>query len=118
MNMKQALRSISEPSEAELSQPCTQPDLPRRKARTNDRARQLSTQKVLNDPRVPRLVSEQQLEEITGIGARTWQDWRLRRKGPKFIKCGRLVRYDLAEVQRYLAARTIETADPSPAGVR
>jgi len=84
MSMKQALRSTSE-----------------------------LRKRLLNDPRVPRLVSEQQLEEITGIGARTWQDWRLKRKGPRFIKCGRLVRYDLAEVERWLAARTIETADPS-----
>jgi hypothetical protein len=59
------------------------------------------------------LVSEEQLEEITGVARRTWQDWRLRNKGPAYIKAGRLVRYDVETVAQWLAARTVATADQS-----
>jgi predicted DNA-binding transcriptional regulator AlpA len=58
-----------------------------------------------------RLVNEQQLTELTGIPVRTFQDWRQRRKGPPFIKCGRLVRYELAAVDHWLASHTIETTE-------
>ena len=42
-----------------------------------------------------RYVSERQLEEYSGISARTLQGWRLRNQGPPFRKLGGAVRYDL-----------------------
>jgi predicted DNA-binding transcriptional regulator AlpA len=60
-----------------------------------------------------RLISEEELAARTGVSARTWQDWRLRRKGPQFIKCGRLVRYDLVEVARWLTGHTVATEEPA-----
>ena len=57
------------------------------------------------------LLSEEQLEETTGIPRRTWQDWRLRNRGPAYIKAGRLVRYDPATVAQWPASRTVATAE-------
>jgi len=74
--------------------------------RNRKERRDLAANPVNHEPL--RLVSQPQLEELTGIPGRTWEDWRQRRKGPPFIKCNRLVRYDIAAVNRWLASRTIE----------
>jgi phage terminase Nu1 subunit (DNA packaging protein) len=57
------------------------------------------------------LLSDEQLEEITKVKRRTWQDWRLRGLGPAYIKVGRLVRYDPQTVAQWLASRTVATAE-------
>jgi phage terminase Nu1 subunit (DNA packaging protein) len=42
------------------------------------------------------LVSDRELAAITGISRRTFQNWRIRRRGPPYTKAGRVVRYELA----------------------
>jgi predicted DNA-binding transcriptional regulator AlpA len=62
-----------------------------------------------------RFWSEEEVSAFTGIPIRTLQDWRLRRKGPAFVKAGRLVRYDEREVECWMASRTVETAERASA---
>jgi predicted DNA-binding transcriptional regulator AlpA len=52
-----------------------------------------------------RLLSDFDLEEITGRARSTWQKARLTGDGPPFIRIGRLVRYRASDVEAWLAAR-------------
>lgn len=49
-----------------------------------------------------RYVSDTQLEKLYSIKKRTWEQWRFRGKGPRYCKVGRLVRYDLRDVEAWL----------------
>ncbi len=58
------------------------------------------------DPHMPQLLTEQQVEEITGIKKSTLQNWRVAGKGPPYVKFGTSrgspVRYDAAEITRFI----------------
>lgn len=41
-----------------------------------------------------------------GMSPRTLSDWRIAGTGPRFVKIGRLVRYRVADLQEWVAART------------
>ena len=47
--------------------------------------------------------------EILGCAPRTLDNWRSQGRGPKFIRVGRLCRYKIEDLEKYLAARTVET---------
>jgi predicted DNA-binding transcriptional regulator AlpA len=46
-----------------------------------------------------------EVAELLGIPEATLTQWRYLRVGPDFIKVGRYVRYDWADVRRWLATR-------------
>ncbi|WP_306537408.1 AlpA family transcriptional regulator [Geobacter sp.] len=50
-----------------------------------------------------KLMTQAEVKEITGLADSTLEQWRLKGKGPKFIKLGRLVRYRTSDVQAYIA---------------
>jgi len=50
-----------------------------------------------------KLMNQKEVKEITGLADSTLEQWRLKGKGPKFIKLGRLVRYRTSDVQSYIA---------------
>jgi len=50
-----------------------------------------------------KLMTQREVKEITGLADSTLEQWRLKGKGPKFIKLGRLVRYRTSDVQAYIA---------------
>jgi excisionase family DNA binding protein len=52
------------------------------------------------------LESETQAALYLGVSPRTLQAWRIRGDGPSFVKLGRSVRYDRAELDRFIAERT------------
>jgi len=56
-----------------------------------------------------RLIDEVKVSELTGISVKALQNWRVLRRGPAFLKCGRLVRYEIPALERWLAASTIFT---------
>lgn len=60
------------------------------------------------------LVDERHAAETLGVSAKTLQNWRALRKGPRYRKIGaRLVRYhvaDLADFQRVMACESGEAA--------
>lgn len=53
------------------------------------------------------LIDERQLCADLGISSVTATKWRARAEGPPFIKVGRLVRYRRADVDAWLASRTV-----------
>ncbi|MES2662143.1 MAG: helix-turn-helix domain-containing protein [Pseudomonadota bacterium] len=54
----------------------------------------------------PRLVDERRLAKMTDTSPRHWQNLRMRGEGPPFIKLGKAVRYDLAELEKYFAQQS------------
>jgi predicted DNA-binding transcriptional regulator AlpA len=44
---------------------------------------------------------------MLGVSKSTLDHYRIRGCGPRFVKQGRLVRYDIAELQRWTHARTV-----------
>lgn len=50
-----------------------------------------------------KLLTQKEVKEITGLADSTLEQWRIKGKGPKFIKLGRLVRYRLSDVQAYIS---------------
>ncbi len=58
--------------------------------------------------KTPKLTTEQAAKFIFGQDGKkgTLEQWRYLKKGPKFIKIGRLVRYDEADLQQYLDDQT------------
>lgn len=57
----------------------------------------------------PDWMSPAQAASYLGVTAQHLQNLRARRKGPTFVKFGRLVRYARADLDAYLAARKVET---------
>jgi len=55
----------------------------------------------------PRYVGEAEVERLTSLSRRTLQQWRIRRKGPRFYKIGARVLYDQAEVLAWIQSKAI-----------
>ena len=56
-----------------------------------------------------RLLNQREVSWLLGINKTTLEYWRSRsNKGPEFIKCGRLVRYSLKALRRYIRHRTVK----------
>jgi predicted DNA-binding transcriptional regulator AlpA len=53
------------------------------------------------------LLSDRDLERLTGRARSTWQKMRLTGDGPRYIKLGRHVRYPKSEFEAWLATRPI-----------
>jgi predicted DNA-binding transcriptional regulator AlpA len=45
-------------------------------------------------------------EYLGGLKPNTLEGWRVSGKSPRYIKIGRLVRYDVSDLDEYLAAQT------------
>lgn len=54
---------------------------------------------------VGELYTPQQLAERLHVPQTTLTDWRYRRRGPSWLRVGRLVRYPVAAVDAWLAAQ-------------
>jgi predicted DNA-binding transcriptional regulator AlpA len=55
------------------------------------------------------LLSERDLQRITGRSASSWQKDRVQGTGPRYIRVGRLVRYRTDDVEAYLRSRTVSS---------
>lgn len=53
-------------------------------------------------------LSERDAASFLGITQRTLQSWRLDRRGPAYIKLGRRIAYDSADLERFLADNRVE----------
>ena len=59
-----------------------------------------------------RLVTERDASELLGVSVRTLQKWRLQGNGPRFVKLGHAVRYDVKDLEAYIeSARRRSTSD-------
>ena len=63
-----------------------------------------------NDKPVRRLLDEYEVEARTGRKVNTLRSDRSRRRGIPFIRIGRSVKYDEADVERFIDAGRVETA--------
>jgi hypothetical protein len=63
-----------------------------------------------------RRIGETELSEILGgVPVGTIRHWRLHHKGPRYAKIGRHVKYDLRDVEAWIAGRTVETNETAVA---
>ena len=71
---------------------------------------------ALADARVvSRLVTERDASELLGVSMRTLQKWRLQGNGPRFVKLGHAVRYDVKDLEAYIeSGRRRSTSDGAP----
>jgi len=53
-------------------------------------------------------VDETSASEIIGCAPRTLANWRSQRRGPRFIRVGRLIRYRIEDLQAFLDAGAVE----------
>ncbi len=53
-----------------------------------------------------KLLNNNSTAEWLGISHRTLPIWRVQGKGPKFIKIGKLVRYEHTEIEAWILANT------------
>lgn len=55
-----------------------------------------------------KFLAAEQVSELTGIPVSTLAQWRYRKHGFPYLRIGRLVRYDAADVEAYLQCCRIE----------
>jgi len=61
---------------------------------------------------LPELLTPEQVAEITGLSLDTLAQWRSQKRGIPYLKIGRAVRYDAAEVEAYLERCRVSVSDP------
>jgi excisionase family DNA binding protein len=61
---------------------------------------------------LPELLTPEEVAEITGLSLDTLAQWRSQRRGVPYLKIGRAVRYDPAEIQAYLERCRVSVSDP------
>ena len=63
---------------------------------------------VFDQRQLPVLINEKQLSAIVGVSVYAARKWRCEDRGPRYQKLeGRLVRYLLSDVEKWLAAQPI-----------
>lgn len=53
------------------------------------------------------LLNEVQAARVLNVSVRTLQAWRLRGGGPRYVKCGRAVRYRRGDLGAWIEANTV-----------
>jgi predicted DNA-binding transcriptional regulator AlpA len=58
------------------------------------------------------LLNEQEAAPLLRLKIKTLQTWRTLKKGPRFVRVGRLVFYPRSELEQFLTNSLVETARP------
>ena len=58
------------------------------------------------------LLSPKDVAQLTGLSIETLAQWRSQKRGIPYLKIGRAVRYDPAEVKLYLEGCRVSVSDP------
>ncbi len=62
-----------------------------------------------------RLLKEGEAAKILNLEVATLRRWRWSGRGPRFLKLGGAVRYELADIEAFIeASRKASTSDPGP----
>jgi excisionase family DNA binding protein len=61
---------------------------------------------------LPGLLTPEEVAVVTGLSRETLAQWRSQKRGLPYLKIGRVVRYDSAEVQAYLERCRVSVSDP------
>ena len=79
---------------------------------------QYETEGSLSSPAPPEskvslkdLLKPEEVAHLTGLSIETLAQWRSQRRGIPYLKIGRAVRYDPADVQQYLAGCRVSVSD-------
>ena len=56
-----------------------------------------------------RFINEVEVSERTQIPLNTLRNWRYQRRGPKYRKIGRLVRYSILDLNSFMNENVVET---------
>jgi excisionase family DNA binding protein len=56
-------------------------------------------------------LTDREAAKLLGLSVATLRAWRLRRRGPRYVRFGRAVRYLAADIERFIEASGI---DPRP----
>lgn len=59
-----------------------------------------------------KLLTPEEVADITGLSVGTLAQWRSQRRGIPYLKIGRAVRYDVADVELYLKGCRVSVSDP------
>jgi excisionase family DNA binding protein len=62
--------------------------------------------------RFANLLTPGQVAAMTGVSKETLAQWRSQKRGIPYLKVGRVVRYDPADVQAYLEGCRVSVSDP------
>jgi len=57
----------------------------------------------------PEILNERQVQEIYGFSIPYLRRTRRERRGPRFLKVGKLVRYRKSDIEAFLAAHVVES---------
>jgi len=57
------------------------------------------------------ILNERQVQDVYGFTIAYLRRARRERRGPRFLKVGKLVRYRRADIEGYLAAHAVETSE-------
>jgi len=60
------------------------------------------------------ILNERQVQEVYGFSVPYLRRARRERRGPRFLKLGKLVRYRKTDIEAYLAVHTVETGRLRP----
>src|ERR1700722_8314836 len=64
-----------------------------------------------NDMNAQEVLNERQVQEVYGFSVPYLRRARRERRGPRFFKVGKLVRYRRTDIEAYLSAHAVETRD-------
>lgn len=59
-----------------------------------------------------RALTEHEVAERLCLSVATLRAWRLKRQGPSFVRFGRAVRYLSVDVERFVQASVVRSAEP------
>ncbi len=65
-----------------------------------------------NSEASPALLTAEQVAYLTGLSTETLAQWRSQRRGIPYLKIGRAVRYDAADVHEYLRGCRVSVSGP------
>jgi len=70
---------------------------------------------IMEQPRAKKYLTPLETASLLQVTEGTLRQWRYMRKGPRFIKTGRKVLYDIVDIETWIAKRKIQTQDaPGP----
>jgi len=71
----------------------------------------VNMERAAGPPPAIRMLSETEVAERHEIAQSTLRSWRTQRKGPRYYKVGRTVRYRIEDLDAFFAGVPVETMD-------
>lgn len=59
------------------------------------------------------ILTAEDVANLTGLSVETLAQWRSQKRGIPYLKIGRAVRYDLADIQAYLEGCKVSVSEPA-----